>query len=255
MALLRSPNGCPWDREQTHDSIKGHLVEEAFEVVDALDNGDFEELEEELGDLLLQVVFHARLAEEAGRFSIGDVISGITAKLKRRHPHIFGDVEVSGSEEVLNNWERIKAREKERPSFLSGVPHSMPALALSQKLQEKAARVGFDWPDDEGVLEKLEEEILELRETEPRSERRAEEFGDILFTLVNFGRHMGIDSELALRSVSQKFRARFARMEELARERGTDFAKLPLVEQEGLWTKAKEDENDDDRGRRGQRDT
>lgn len=245
MADLRSPEGCPWDREQTHHTIKGHLIEEAFEVIDAIENEDFAEIKEELGDLLLQVVFHARLAEEAGHFTMEDVASEIVLKLKRRHPHIFGGEKLHTSAEVLSRWELIKAEEKERDSYLAGVPNSMPALAFSQKLQEKAGRVGFDWPHDEGILEKLTEEIVELRETEPGSPERAEEFGDVLFTLVNYGRHQGLDAELALRGVCKKFKSRFARMEELARARGMDFAKLALMEKEALWTEVKEEMDDD----------
>ena len=246
MAKLRSPGGCPWDREQTHDSIKGHLIEETFEVIDALESGDFDEFREELGDLLLQVVFHARMAEEAGRFDIDDVTRGIIEKLKRRHPHIFGEVELETADEVMSQWEQIKAGEKERPSYLSGVPQSMPSLAMSQKLQVKAARVGFDWPNDEGILDKLAEEIVEMRRTKPHTAERTEEFGDILFTLVNYGRYLGIDTELALRRVNQKFRRRFAGMERLAREADIDFASLSLEEKDRLWNKVKEEIDDDD---------
>jgi len=244
--MLRSPRGCPWDREQTHESIKGYLVEEVFEVIDALESSDFDEFKEELGDLLLQIVFHARMAEEAGRFDIDDVIREISAKLKRRHTHIFGEVELETVDEVISRWEEIKAGEKERPSYLSGVPQSMPSLAMSQKLQAKAARVGFDWPDDEGILDKLAEEIDELRRTKPHSPERTEEFGDILFTLVNYGRHLDVDTELALRRVNRKFRRRFAGMERLAREADIDFESLSLEEKDRLWNKVKEEIDDDD---------
>lgn len=215
-------------------------------MIDALESGDFSEFQEELGDLLLQVVFHARMAQEAGQFDIEDVIAGINAKLKRRHPHIFGGVELETADEVMSQWEEIKAGEKDRPSYLGGVPRSMLSLAMAQKLQAKAARVGFDWPDDEGVLDKLAEEIVELRETKPHSRERTEEFGDILFTLVNYGRHLEVDTELALRSVNKKFRRRFAGMERLAREEQSDFASLSLEEKERLWNIAKEEIDDDD---------
>ncbi len=246
MATLRSPDGCPWDREQTHDSIKSHLIEEAFEVIDALEGGDTDEFREELGDLLLQVVFHARLAEEAGNFNIDDVVAEISQKLIRRHPHIFGDVELQTADEVVNQWEEIKATEKERDSYLAGVPVSMPALAMAQKLQQKAARVGFDWPDQEGIFEKLAEEIAEFKETQPGTKEQVDEFGDILFTLVNHGRYLGIDTELALRRVNHKFRRRFAAMEAKARQQGQDFPALTLEEKDSLWNQIKEEIDDDD---------
>ncbi len=246
MAKLRSPQGCPWDREQTHDTIKGHLVEEAFEVIDALDRRDFDELREELGDLLLQVVFHAQLAAEAGRFDIDDVVDEIVVKLRRRHPHVFGDAEAATSAEVLVHWEKIKAGEKDRASALAGVPEALPALAYSQKLQEKAARVGFDWQVTEAILDKLAEEIAELIAADRRTRALEDEFGDILFTLVNLARHMGLDSELALRRVGKKFKNRFEAMESLARDEGVDFAVLSLDEKERFWQRVKEKEEMDD---------
>jgi tetrapyrrole methylase family protein / MazG family protein len=249
MAKLRSPEGCPWDREQTHHSIKGHLVEEAFEVIDALDKGDFAELQEELGDLLLQVIFHSQMAAEEGRFSIDDVIDGIVTKLTRRHPHIFGESDAKTPTQVLRQWEVIKAGEKERVSYLSGVPESLPALAQSQKLQQKAARVGFDWRVSEDILDKLTEEVAEFlaaKKTGGAGRHSMEdEFGDILFTLVNLARHLNLDSELALRRVNQKFRHRFGRMEQLARERGEDFVGMSLEEKDKLWNVAKEEADDD----------
>lgn len=244
MAKLRSPEGCPWDREQTHDSIKGHLVEEAFEVIDALERRNFPDLKEELGDLLLQVVFHSRMAEEAGLFNIDDVVGEIVAKLKRRHPHVFGDIELETSGEVLTHWERIKAGEKDRSSALSGVPEVLPALAYSQKLQEKAARVGFDWEVADDILEKLAEETAEFIAAEPRSRQSEDEFGDILFTLVNLARHLGIDSELALRRVGRKFKRRFEAMEALAREDGSTFADVSLENKERLWERVKNKEDE-----------
>ena len=246
MAKLRSPRGCPWDREQTHDSIKGHLVEETFEVIDALEKKDFDELREELGDLLLQVVFHSQLAAEAGRFTIDDVVDGIVVKLRRRHPHVFGDAEAETPQEVLVHWERIKAGEKNRRSALAGVPEVLPALAYSQKLQEKAARVGFDWAVAEDILDKLSEEIAEFIAADRATPAFEEEFGDILFTLVNLARHLKIDSELALRRVGKKFKNRFEAMEDMARAAGVDFAGLDLDEKEQFWQRVKEQEVIDD---------
>lgn len=240
MARLRAPLGCPWDREQTHDSIKGHLVEEAFEVIDALDNKDFVELKEELGDLLLQVVFHSQIASEAGRFTIEDVVNDIVAKLERRHPHVFGDAQAETSADVMVHWDRVKSVEKDRRSYLAGVPHALPALALAQKLQDKAARVGFDWPETEGVLAKLVEEIDEFVAADKQTRESEDEFGDILFTLVNMARHLGIDAELALRRVDKKFCERFETMERMSREKGIDFAEIGLVDKEKLWKSAKE---------------
>lgn len=244
MAVLRSPQGCPWDREQTHDSIKGHLIEEAYEVIDAIEGDDPAGLKEELGDLLLQVVFHSQMASEAGYFSINDVIEAIVVKLRRRHPHIFGTTKADSVDEVLTQWEQIKADEKNRQSYLSGVPGGLPSLAQAQKLQEKAARVGFDWPDSRGVLDKLVEEISEFKACPRGGRERADEFGDILFTLVNLARHEGVDAELAVRRVSGKFRERFGKMEELAKAGGKDFAELSLDEQESLWLSAKEEIDD-----------
>ncbi len=240
MAYLRSPQGCPWDREQTHDSIKGHLIEEAFEVIEALDNKDFVELKEELGDLLLQVVFHSQMASEAGLFSIEDVVNEIVAKLKRRHPHVFDDAQAETSADVMVHWDRVKSVEKDRRSYLAGVPRTLPALALAQKLQDKAARVGFDWPDTEGVLDKLVEEIEEFVASNTQTREREDEFGDILFTLVNLARHLGIDAELALRRTDKKFYERFETMERISREMGLDFAEIGLDDKEKLWRSAKE---------------
>lgn len=242
MTRLRSPDGCPWDREQTHDSIKGHLIEETYEVIDAIENRDFSELKEELGDLLLQIVFHSQMADEAGLFSIDDVINEIVLKLKRRHPHVFGDAKVKNSDEVLLNWERIKKTEKNRSSHLSGVPDGLPALSFAQKLQEKAARVGFDWRQREEILDKLAEEIAEFTASEKGSREIEDEFGDILFTLVNFGRHLGIDAELALRRGDKKFRNRFEIMEKIAAENGKNFADLEINDKEKLWEQAKDKE-------------
>lgn len=246
MAKLRSPQGCPWDREQTHDSIKGHLVEEAFEVIDAIEKRDFSELKEELGDLLLQVIFHSQMAREADLFSVDDVVNGIIDKLKRRHPHVFGAVDLDTSDEVLAHWEEIKAGEKERRSCLAGVPEVLPALAYAQKIQEKAARVGFDWRVTEEILDKLAEEIAEFVACEQRTREMEDEFGDILFTLVNLARHLGIDAELVLRRIGKKFKDRFEKMEDLARDQNADFSKSSLEEKEKLWQRVKNKEETDD---------
>ncbi|MGE5620861.1 MAG: nucleoside triphosphate pyrophosphohydrolase [Sphingomonadaceae bacterium] len=246
VARLRAPDGCPWDRQQTHESLKPYVVEEAYEVVEAIDKGDPATLSEELGDLLLQVLLHAQIADEAGDFDVTDVIGAIAAKMVRRHPHVFGEVSVSGAQEVLANWEAIKRAERgkkeEAESMFAGIPKHMPALQAAQEVQGRAARVGFDWKEIQPVLEKLSEEVEELSRTENATERQAE-MGDILFSLVNVARHLGVNAEMALRSANQKFVERFSRMEELARRQGLDFASLPLEEQDELWNQAKAEES------------
>jgi len=255
---LRAANGCPWDREQTHQSLRPFLVEEAYEVLDAMEKGGAEKFAEELGDLLLQVVFHAELAREAGRFDIGDVILAVHTKMVRRHPHVFGKVKARTSAEVLKNWEQIKAEERARESkdaprvgsaaddsVLAGVPHGLPALLEAYQLTRRAANIGFDWKNIEGVLEKLEEEILELREALRQSERNGtqakveEELGDLLFAAVNVARLAGADPELALKCANAKFTTRFKWMENSARRRGRRFAEVPRDEMEKLWDQAK----------------
>ena len=239
IARLRGPEGCPWDREQSHASIRESLLEECYEVLEAIDAGDTSRLRVELGDLLMQVVFHSRIAAEAGEFTIDDVIRGINEKLIRRHPHVFGDVKVSGSDEVVLNWEAIKKGERGcEESMLSGVPQKMPALSVSQELQARVARLGFDWDSDEGVLEKLCEEVAEIGEAESAAERE-QEYGDLLFTLCNLARRQKIDLESALRQANGKFRRRFAKMEELCRQRDLSFEKLSFAEQNRLWEEAK----------------
>jgi tetrapyrrole methylase family protein/MazG family protein len=216
------------------------LLEECYEVLEALDEADSGRLCVELGDLLMQIVFHARVAEEAGEFELADVIRGINAKLIRRHPHVFGDVEAGDAEQVLANWEALKKKERaEDASMLAGVPPDMPALAYSQEVQARVARVGFDWDEDEGVIEKLAEEVRELEQAESREEKEAE-FGDLLFTLANIARRQGIDLEAALRRGNRRFYGRFVAMEELCRKRGLDFGKLSFEQQNALWQKAKE---------------
>jgi len=240
IARLRGADGCPWDRKQSHKSLRDSLLEECYEVMEALDDGDSHRLSVELGDLLMQIVFHARIAEEAGDFELGDVIKSITTKLVRRHPHVFGSVNVRDTEEVLANWEEIKKEERQKgTSMLDGVPGIMPSLAYSQEIQGRVARVGFDWQDDEGVIDKLAEEIGELKETETK-ERREEEFGDLLFTLANIARRWDIDLESALRQTNRRFYRRFAHMEKLCRQRELDFAGLTFDEQNKLWEEAKE---------------
>lgn len=240
VARLRGPGGCPWDRKQNHKSLRESLLEECYEVLEALDDGDSQQLSVELGDLLLQVVFHARIASEAGDFELGDVIKNITTKLIRRHPHVFGSVDVKDTNEVLVNWEEIKKQERQKDaSMLDGVPGAMPSLAYSQAIQARVARVGFDWQEDEGAIDKLAEEVGEFKAA-PTKEQREAEFGDLLFTLANIARRWDIDTESALRQANHRFYKRFAYMEKLCRERGLDFASLTLDKQNKLWEEAKE---------------
>jgi MazG family protein len=210
MKRLRSPGGCPWDREQTHESLKPYLLEEAYEVLSAIDMHDDEELKEELGDLLLQIVFHAQLADEENRFSIDDVAESIVKKLIRRHPHVFSEVKVNGSEEVLQNWEKIK-KDEGKKSALDGVPPTLPALLKARRVQEKAKRVGFDWDNAEGAFEKVVEEVNELKKAivEGKKGSVEEELGDLLFSIVNVSRFLDVDAEDALRKTIHKFMVRF----------------------------------------------
>ncbi len=246
VARLRAPGGCPWDREQTHESLRPHLLEEAYEVLAALDAGDVHKLCEELGDLLMQIAMHVQIATEEGQFRFSDVIGQIDAKLRRRHPHVFGDVKVCDSAEVLRNWEAIKreeargraAEDAEPASTLAGVPAALPALARAQEISVRAARAGFEWPDVAGVLDKLSEEVGELVEAQDR-EAKASEFGDVLFTLVNVARWLNLDAESALRATCDRFSARYAAMEREAHAIGADLADLPMTEQETLWLRAK----------------
>ncbi|MFC1980725.1 nucleoside triphosphate pyrophosphohydrolase [Chloroflexota bacterium] len=239
IARLRAPDGCPWDREQTHISIRGSLLAECYEVLEAIDEGDSGKLCEELGDLLLHIIFHCQIASEAGEFELGDVISGINAKLVRRHPHVFGPKKARDADEVALNWEVLKKEEREADSsILDSVPRNMPALGYSQQIQHRVASVGFDWEDIDGVIEKLVEEVRELQQADSQ-EQRAAEFGDLLFTLVNAGRRIGVDSEAALRKANHRFYQRFSCMEELCRQRGLDFGELSFGEQNALWEEAK----------------
>jgi ATP diphosphatase len=242
--LRRVPDGCPWDLEQTFDSIKKHTLEETYEVFDAIERRAWPELKDELGDLLLQVLFYAQIAKDAGHFDIGDVAENLNAKLVRRHPHIFADAEANTPDAVLRNWEQIKVEEKKaKPalaSLLDDVPRSMPATMEAGKLGSKAAKVGFDWPDASGLFAKMDEEIAELMvEVEARhSQNVEEEFGDLLFTAMNLARHLKVDPESALRRTNAKFRARFAAME--AEAGGAEVLKaMPPEELEDLWARAK----------------
>lgn len=241
IAHLRSPEGCPWDRKQTHSSLRENLLSECYEALETLQEGDNAGLCEELGDLLLQIVLHAQIAREAGEFNIGDVIRGITAKIIHRHPHVFGSRKVRDAEEVMKNWEALKEEEREvGVSMLEGVPREMPALGYSQEVQKRVARRGFDWADYEGVITKLAEEVQELRQEESPA-RREEEFGDLLFSLVNAARWLGVDSEAALRGANRRFYRRFTYMEKICRQRGISFEELSPEEQNVLWEEAKQE--------------
>jgi len=248
---LRAPDGCPWDREQTHRTLRTHLLEETYETLEAIDTNDDAALCEELGDLMLQPVLHAQIAAEDDRFDIASVLNGISDKLVRRHPHVFGDTMVSDSGEVLVNWEAIKRAEKAAKgtvatapaSVLDDIPATLPALTQALKVSKKAARVGFEWPDIAGVLEKLHEEVAELEEAlsaaNPDQQRVAEELGDLMFTAVNIARWNKVDPELALRDMVNRFSTRFRAMEAVARDRGLELAQLSPEQWEELWGQAK----------------
>ncbi len=253
VARLRAPDGCPWDREQDHLSLRKFLLEETYEVYDALEAGSSPKLAEELGDLLLQIVLHAQYAAEDGVFDMTDVHREVMAKIVRRHPHVFGDVVANSAAEVIRNWEQIKAGERaartngsgksvpkdaSMPAAFAGLSRSLPALAYAQEMQERAASLGYDWPSVDGVLDKVTEEAAEITEAHDEAEKR-EEFGDLLMVLVNLGRKMNIDSESALRQASAKFAARFAHVERLATERETQLKDMSFEELDELWEEAK----------------
>ena len=251
MWRLRQPDGCPWDREQTHCSITKNMVEEAYEAVEAIEADDVAHLVEELGDVLEQVVFHAQIAADEGAFTIDDVIHGLNEKLVRRHPHVFGEHAAAGDGgEVQDIWDEVKAAERaaagkeELPKgLLDSVPRSLPALMQCQKISKRAAKAGFEWPDEAGVWEKVAEERAEMEREAPGSPERAAEFGDVLFALVNVARWEGIDAEEALAASNRKFRARWARMEEKARELGVVLDELDTATLNELWDRAKAEEN------------
>lgn len=243
MARLRAPDGCPWDQEQTHQTLKKHLLEETAEVLDALDDDDMDALREELGDLLLQVYFQAQIAEEQGDFTFDDVVRGISEKLVRRHPHVFGDRAVGSAAQALANWEAIKQEEhaalgKERNSLLDRVPRSLSGLATAQAIGNTVVKVGFDWPDLHGVIAKLREEMDELDAAET-AEQRFEELGDVLFVMAQVAKWLEVDAEEALRASNAKFRRRFAYMEEVARDAGSDLGDYSFEKLDSLWEEAK----------------
>lgn len=242
MARLRAPGGCPWDREQTFQTIKPYLLEESYEVMDAIDQGDFDGLAEELGDLMLQAVFFAQMASEEDRFTILDSINSINSKLIRRHPHVFADGRADTAEDVTKRWDEIKAQEKPKPKgLLAGVPRSVPALVEAQKISKKAADAGFDWEHVGQVYDKVDEELQELRSAEPSGVE--EEIGDLLFTVVNLARFMKVDPEQALRKTNAKFRRRFASVEAGLEAKGKDLASSNVAEMEELWQQAKRSES------------
>ncbi len=257
-ARLRAPKGCPWDREQTHQSLRTYLLEEAYEVLEALDTGNDAKFAEEMGDLLLQIVFHSQIAQEEGRFSVADVIREIHDKMIRRHPHVFGEARAKNSAEVLRNWEQIKAEERraskehveaggakgKAPSLLDGVSHALPATLEGFQLTRKASRIGFDWEDAAGVIAKMQEETRELESAlQTRNKHKIEEeMGDLLFAAVNLARFLHVDPEIALKKANAKFARRFRAMEAMARESGREFKKVPREEMEALWGATKNTE-------------
>jgi tetrapyrrole methylase family protein / MazG family protein len=241
MAKLRAEGGCPWDREQTHESIRAYCIEEAYEVVDAIDHKNWDQLRDELGDLLLQVVFHAQMAEEAGTFDMEDVISAIQEKLIRRHPHVFrkekGD-EVENSGQVLEKWAKIKKSEGRR-HLLDGIPKYLPALLRASRVGEKAGSVGFDWKSAEEVRAKIDEELAELNQVQESVSQTEEELGDLLFALTSYSRHLGVDAEASLRLATEKFEKRFRWMEEEASKQGKELSELTPIQLDQLWNQAK----------------
>ncbi len=245
MAALRAPNGCPWDREQTHETIKPQLIEECYEALEAIDQKDMKGLREELGDVLLHVVFHSQLAKEDGDFTFDDVATTVSDKLVRRHPHVFGNVEAKDTETVLKNWNEIKKLEKpERTGFFDGIPLQLPALMRSQELQKKAAKTGFDWKDASGVLEKVREELEELSQemqAEGSKERIEEEFGDLLLVLCNLARHLKFDAEQALTRGNSKFQKRFEAMQALLERGGKKIEDCTFDEMNVAWDEVKRD--------------
>jgi tetrapyrrole methylase family protein / MazG family protein len=250
VAHLRAPDGCPWDKEQTHESLRKHLLEESYEAIAAIDSGDFNSMREEFGDLLLQAVLQSQIANDEGQFNINQVIHGIHSKIVRRHPHVFGDLKLEGVDGVLANWEKLKEQEREKlalsegegkkesKGLLDGVPLALPALSQAQEYQDRAARVGFDWPEVEGVLDKIKEEIEEIKNAETDFEL-ASEIGDLLFAMVNLARWKKVDGESVLRATNAKFKKRFAYVEQGAKKQGRNLSDLTLGEMDVLWNEAK----------------
>ena len=241
--ILRAPGGCPWDAEQTHESIRRNFLEEAYEAVEAIDEKNPDHLKEELGDVLLQVLFHARMEQEAGRFNLDDVADGVCKKLIYRHPHVFGDVSVTGTGEVLTNWEELKRKEKGQATntdALDAVARSLPALWRAEKVQKKAKKAGFDWPDISGALDKLSEELEELKTAVAQGTNVEEELGDLLFSAVNVSRFLKADPEVALGKATDKFISRFSKVEALAAAQNQAMEGMTLEELDKLWERAKE---------------
>ena len=242
VSILRSPGGCPWDAEQDHKSLRRALLEESCEVIEAIDEESPAHHQEELGDVLHQVVFHADIERQAGRFDLEAVADGICKKLIFRHPHVFGDVSVHDSEEVLVNWDQLKRQEKSQETYtdtLTAVAKSLPALWRAEKVQKKAKKAGFDWPDASGALDKLSEELAELKEAMAQETNVEEELGDLLFSMVNVSRFLKADPEEALNAATEKFISRFAKVEEMALAQGKDMAQMSLEELDKLWERAK----------------
>lgn len=242
IAVLRGPDGCPWDRAQDHRSLRRHMIEEAYEAVAAIDGGDDRELADELGDVLLQVVLHAQIAADEDRFTIDEVIGRISEKIRRRHPHIFGDASAETPEQVIAHWDAIKREEKAEAGLLASIPRSLPALMLAQKISKRAVSVGFEWETLDDIWDKVHEEIDELKETEPGSPEAVDEIGDLLFTVVNLARKQGIDAEEALRSTCDKFSRRWGSMEACAASEGKDITAYQIEDLERLWAQAKNEE-------------
>lgn len=245
VALLRGPGGCAWDAEQTHESSRRDFLEEAYEVVEAIDEGDPDHLKEELGDVLLQVVFHAQMEKEAGRFQLKDAADGVCKKLIYRHPHVFGEVQVSGTGQILENWDNLKRAEKGQQTHtdaLNSVARSLPALWRAEKVQKKARKAGFDWDDPAAPLDKIGEELEELKQAIQNQSNVEEELGDLLFAAVNLSRFVGVDSEKALTAATDKFIRRFAQVEELAKKQGRAMETMSLDELDKLWDEAKRGE-------------
>jgi len=245
METLRSEKGCPWDRVQTHDTLKRYLLEETYELIEAIEKKDINGIKEELGDLLLQIVFHSQIAREEGNFDINDVIDTISKKMIGRHPHVFGNAEFKTSEEVLNQWdERKKEEGKLCSSILEGIPPTLTALLRAYKIQSRVARVGFDWENADGVIDKIKEELNEVEEAikSGRKSETEEEIGDLLFSIVNLARFFKIDPETALRKTNRKFEERFKKLEELAREKGKNLKEMNLSEMDNLWEDIKNKE-------------